>query len=147
MYKLALAAVVGLACLLCASPAAKAADPGAEDPNNWSQYNRTTNAWRYSPLDQINKNNVGRLSVAWIAHGGDITMGIQETPLAIDGIIYSITSGDRARRDLDPQGVFQSIANGREKNGIRMPAWREVLSDEQIRQATAYVLSISGQPR
>jgi mono/diheme cytochrome c family protein len=52
-----------------------------------------------------------------------------------------------ARRDLDPLGVFQSIANGREKNGIRMPAWRDVLSDEQIRQATAYVLSISGQPR
>ncbi len=52
-----------------------------------------------------------------------------------------------ARRDLDPQGVIQSIANGREKNGIRMPAWRDVLSDEQIRQATAYVLSISGQPR
>src|SRR5262245_27077672 len=47
-----------------------------------------------------------------------------------------------ARRDLDPQGVFQSIANGREKNGIRMPAWRDVMSDEQIRQATAYVLSI-----
>jgi len=52
-----------------------------------------------------------------------------------------------ARRDLDAQEVFQSIANGREKNGIRMPAWRDVLSDEQIRQATAYVLSISGQPR
>jgi mono/diheme cytochrome c family protein len=52
-----------------------------------------------------------------------------------------------SRRDLDPQGVFQSIANGREKNGIRMPAWRDVLSDEQIRQATAYVLSISGQSR
>lgn len=47
------------------------------------------------------------------------------------------------RRDLDPEGAFQSIANGREKNGIRMPAWREVLSDEQIWEATAYVLSIS----
>src|SRR6516165_9236504 len=95
MYKLALAGVVGCAYLLFASPATMAADPGAEDPNNWPQYNRTTNAWRYSPLDQINKSNVSRLSVAWIAHGGDITMGIQETPLAIDGVIYSITSGNR----------------------------------------------------
>ena len=42
------------------------------------------------------------------------------------------------------QGVFQSIADGREKNGIRMPAWRDVLSDKEIWQATAYVLSISG---
>jgi mono/diheme cytochrome c family protein len=52
-----------------------------------------------------------------------------------------------ARRSLDPKGVFQSIADGREKSGLRMPAWREALSDEEIWQATAYVLSISQQPR
>jgi mono/diheme cytochrome c family protein len=51
------------------------------------------------------------------------------------------------RRELDPVGVFQSIADGREKNGIRMPAWREVLTDEEIWRATAYVLSISGQSK
>jgi mono/diheme cytochrome c family protein len=39
--------------------------------------------------------------------------------------------------------VFIAIADGREKNGLRMPAWREVLTDEEIWQATAYVLSIS----
>jgi mono/diheme cytochrome c family protein len=48
-----------------------------------------------------------------------------------------------ARRDLDPKGVFQSIADGREKSGLRMPAWREVLTDEEIWKATAYVMSIS----
>jgi glucose dehydrogenase len=48
---------------------------GQRSPNNWPQYNRTVNAWRYSPLDRINKDNVGKLSVAWIAQGGDITMG------------------------------------------------------------------------
>jgi glucose dehydrogenase len=37
--------------------------------------------------------------VAWIAHGGDITVGIQETPLAIDGVIYSITAGNRVALD------------------------------------------------
>jgi len=52
-----------------------------------------------------------------------------------------------ARRELDPKGVFQSIADGREKSGLRMPAWREVLSDEEIWQATAYVLSISQQSK
>jgi mono/diheme cytochrome c family protein len=51
------------------------------------------------------------------------------------------------RRSLDPAGVFQSIAEGREKNGIRMPAWREVLTDDEIEQVTAYVISISQQPR
>src|SRR5260370_7680862 len=95
MAKTTLAASFGLACLLCTAGVALAADPGTEDPNNWPQYNRTTNAWRFSPLDQINKDNVSKLSVAWIAHGGDITMGIQETPLVIDGVVYSITSGNR----------------------------------------------------
>jgi mono/diheme cytochrome c family protein len=52
-----------------------------------------------------------------------------------------------ARRDLDPLGVFQAIADGREKNGMRMPAWREVLTDEEIWQATAYVMSISRQSK
>src|SRR5689334_24872013 len=95
MRKAFLATCIGLAGLFCTAAAGFAADPGGEDPNNWPQYNRTANAWRYSPLDQINKDNVSKLSVAWIAHGGDITMGIQETPLVIDGVIYSITSGDR----------------------------------------------------
>jgi len=126
MRKASSAAGLAVACLLSTASIALAADPGTEDPNNWPQYNRTANAWRYSPLDQINKDNVGKLSVAWIAHGGDITMGLQETPIVIDGVIYSI-----------------SIADGREKNGIRMPAWREVLSDQEIWQTTAYVLSIS----
>jgi len=47
-----------------------------------------------------------------------------------------------ARRVLDPKGVFVSISDGREKNGIRMPAWREVLTDQEIWAATAYVLSV-----
>jgi mono/diheme cytochrome c family protein len=48
-----------------------------------------------------------------------------------------------ARRTLDAKGVFTSISEGRERNGIRMPEWRGVLSDDEIWQATAYVLSIS----
>ena len=52
-----------------------------------------------------------------------------------------------ARRDLDPKGVFQSIADGREKSGLRMPAWRDVMTDEEIWKATAYVMSISRQPK
>jgi mono/diheme cytochrome c family protein len=52
-----------------------------------------------------------------------------------------------ARRELDPKGVFQSIADGREKSGLRMPAWRDVMTDEEIWKAAAYVMSISRQPR
>jgi alcohol dehydrogenase (cytochrome c) len=95
MRKASSTAGLAFACLLSTASIALAADPGTEDPNNWPQYNRSANAWRYSPLDQINKDNVAKLQVAWIAQGGDITMGLQETPLVIDGVVYSISSGDK----------------------------------------------------
>jgi hypothetical protein len=70
--------LVGLTLLIgAATAAAQAPAPGTEDPNNWPQYHRTSNAWRYSPLDQINKTNIAKLKVAWIHQGGDITHGIQ----------------------------------------------------------------------
>jgi mono/diheme cytochrome c family protein len=52
-----------------------------------------------------------------------------------------------ARRALDPRGVFESIADGRMGRGLRMPGWRGVLTDEEIWKATAYVMSISQQPK
>src|SRR6516162_8704899 len=76
MRKASSSAGLALACLLSTASIALAADPGAVDPNKWPQYNRTANAWRYSPLDQINKDNVGRLSVAWIAHGGESVVNV-----------------------------------------------------------------------
>jgi mono/diheme cytochrome c family protein len=47
------------------------------------------------------------------------------------------------KRDLtDPNQVFQAIAEGRERGSMRMPAARGMLSDEEIWQTTAYVMSI-----
>jgi mono/diheme cytochrome c family protein len=47
-------------------------------------------------------------------------------------------------RDLsNPNYVFDAIAEGRERGSLRMPGWRGVLSETQIWQATAYVISIS----
>lgn len=66
--------------------------PGFDDPNNWPQYHRSYNAWRFSPLSQINKSNVKRLKVAWIHQPGNITHGMQATPIVIDGVMYSISA-------------------------------------------------------
>ena len=35
------------------------------EPHNWLMYRRTYNGWGYSPLDQINRDNVGRLTPVW----------------------------------------------------------------------------------
>jgi len=66
--------------------------PGYDDPNNWPQFHRSFNAWRFSPLDQINKGNVKKLHVAWIHQPGTITHGLQATPIVIDGVMYSIAA-------------------------------------------------------
>jgi len=80
---------------LLGSSAAIAAEPGTDNGSNWPQYHRTENGWRYSPLDQINTKNVQKLSVAWIHQPGDITQGLQATPITVDGILYYIGPNNR----------------------------------------------------
>ena len=44
---------------------------GFGDPDNWPQYHRSSNAWRFSPLTEINKDTVSEtLKVAWITPAG-----------------------------------------------------------------------------
>jgi alcohol dehydrogenase (cytochrome c) len=64
-------------------------------PGDWPSYHRTYDAQRYSPLDQINKDNVKHLHVAWTHQPGDITQGLQATPIAVDGIVYYAGSFNR----------------------------------------------------
>jgi alcohol dehydrogenase (cytochrome c) len=55
-------------------------------PNDWLMYNRTYDAQRFSPLQQINKSNVGQLKLAWsVTQGAGSQEGI---PLVHDGIMY-----------------------------------------------------------
>ena len=77
---------------LASSPARAESGPGYDDPNNWPQYHRSYNAWRFSPLSQINKSNVKKLKVAWIHQPGNITHGLQATPIVIDGVMYTISA-------------------------------------------------------
>ena len=61
---------------------------------DWADYGRDANAWRYSPLNQINKDNVKDLKVAWIHQPGDIQMGLQATPIALDGVLYYVAANN-----------------------------------------------------
>jgi len=82
---------IGLPILLTSFTAAVAQDADG----NWTQYHGDHRAWRYSPLDQINKGNVAKLKVAWIHQPGDISHGLQATPIAIDGVVYYSGSANR----------------------------------------------------
>lgn len=65
------------------------ADTGA---SNWYAYGRTTAGTRYAPFDQINRDNVDQLQVAWSYRTGWQGKGVdQNTPLQIGNLIYSCT--------------------------------------------------------
>jgi alcohol dehydrogenase (cytochrome c) len=55
-------------------------------PGDWLMWRRTLDSWGYSPLDQINRNNVRGLALAWSRGLGP---GVQEgTPLVYNGVMY-----------------------------------------------------------
>jgi len=70
----------------------------------WPNYGNDPGGMRYSPLKQIDKGNVGKLSVAWTYHTGDVSDGskypsrsaFECTPLVVDGVLYLTTPFSRA---------------------------------------------------
>ena len=61
------------------------------DPADWLMVSRTYNEQRFSPLNQINKTNVGQLRMAW-ARG--LPAGTQEsTPIVYRGVMYLFAPG------------------------------------------------------
>ncbi len=57
-------------------------------PGDWLMARRTHQAWSYSPLDQITRQNVGGLRLAWVWAMNDGRGANQTMPLVHDGIIY-----------------------------------------------------------
>ena len=100
------------------------------DPADWPMWRRTLDGWGYSPLDQVNRDNVGELQMAW---SRALPQGTQEvTPLAYGGVVYmptvtdiiqalDATDGDliwEYRRDL-PDDVYEFVGgNARSMRNI-----------------------------
>ena len=57
------------------------------DRASWLSYGRTYDEQRYSPLDQINKETIDQVGLAWFA---DMTTsrGQEATPIVVDGALY-----------------------------------------------------------
>jgi alcohol dehydrogenase (cytochrome c) len=69
------------------------AQGAAEGPNNWTSFLGSDAGTSYSPLDHINRENVGRLVPVWMY---PIGAGIQNaTPVVNDGVMYVIGTNDR----------------------------------------------------
>src|SRR5919202_827531 len=66
-----------------------------DEPQNWLTYYGAYDGQRYSTLDQINKENVGRLVPQWVfqagsmgLHAGASTYGWEASPIIVDGVMY-----------------------------------------------------------
>jgi alcohol dehydrogenase (cytochrome c)/quinohemoprotein ethanol dehydrogenase len=62
-----------------------------DEPGNWMSHGRTYSEQRFSPLKQINDQNVGQLGLAWYADI-NIQRGQEATPLVVDGVMYFSTA-------------------------------------------------------
>jgi quinohemoprotein ethanol dehydrogenase len=55
---------------------------------DWTMYGGTNDEQRFSPLNQINEQNVGQLGLLWDRELGT-TRGLEATPLVSNGVIYT----------------------------------------------------------
>jgi quinoprotein glucose dehydrogenase len=70
---------------------------GWPDPatfTTWTRSHGGSAGTRYSGLDQINKQNVSQLTVAWTYRSGDGSANIQCNPIIVDGVIFLPTAGN-----------------------------------------------------
>jgi quinoprotein glucose dehydrogenase len=96
--------------VVCAALSASCALGQASPDTEWPNYGNDSGGMRYSPLAQINRENVSKLQVAWIFHTGDISdgsgdsrrSGFEATPILVDGTLFFTTPFNRVIA-LDPQ--------------------------------------------
>ena len=80
-----------LALVLAAIVAGPAhAQSAADDPGNWTMPGRDYASTRFSPLDQLNTGNVGKLALAWTFSTG-VLRGHEAAPIVADNTLFIVT--------------------------------------------------------
>ncbi len=149
-----------LSILLCLASCTN--QPSSLQEVGWPAYGGDPGGQKYSPLDQINRSNVGRLQVAWSYRIGEpnrphfdgdgtLTAAFECTPLVVDGVLYLATPASRVIAleaetgkelwSFDPQKGKTDDRVYRQSRGVSF--WRgEVEGKEQKR-----ILLASGDAR
>lgn len=68
--------------------------------SNWGVYKADLESSSYSPLDQINKENVSKLALAWVFEPNDSISGgspqnSESNPIIIDDVLYTTSARGR----------------------------------------------------
>jgi quinoprotein glucose dehydrogenase len=108
-----------------AGPPPAAAPTGANV--EWPLYGANLASQRYSPLEQINASNAGRLEIAWRFNTGNYgpkpEARNENTPLVIDGVLYTQVGTTRNVVAVDP------------KSGELLWVWRPNDGEERFARA------------
>jgi quinoprotein glucose dehydrogenase len=96
--------------IFCVAVASSTATSQVPRDGEWPNYGNDPGGMRYSPVSQINRENVSKLKVAWIFHTGDVSdgsrdrkrSGFEATPILVDGTLFFTTPFNRVIA-LDPE--------------------------------------------
>jgi quinoprotein glucose dehydrogenase len=94
---------------------------------DWPEYGGDKGGLSYSPLTQINRENVAQLEVAWVHHSGDVSDGsgevtktsFQATPIVANDTLYYCTGFNRVFA-LDPETGAERWSFDPELAGLRL---------------------------
>ena len=131
----------------------------ADSRQEWRYYGGDAGGTRYSPLDQIDKKNVGKLRVAWVYDTGDFSDGkgasvtrssFEGTPLVVDDTMYVTTPFNRLialeaetgkkKWEFDPQIDRSMRANLFVNRGVFLRRARRSLQSDLRRHARPAVV-------
>src|SRR5205085_8114948 len=145
------------------------AQPNGRD-GDWPYYYGDTRATRYSPLAQINKDNVADLQVAWRWSSADRAVQLsnplwraarnEETPLVVNGVMYTVTGlgliaaidpgTGETRWVYDPQSYQAGVPNNGGFLQRGLAYWTDGTNERLfVGTADGYLLSVdarSGKP-
>ena len=109
----------------------QASDAESQADVDWSVYLGDNGRQHYSPLGQINRENVANLEVAWVYNSGEPDGTMYTSPLVVDGVLYGLspslvpfavnaaTGEEIWRTDLELPGNAQRGMMWWEKDGDR----------------------------
>ena len=110
------------------------AELASPDPADWLSWRRTWNGWGWSPLDQVDTDNVQQLELAWVWAMDEGTS--QPTPLVRNGIIYLanpmnvVQALDARGGDLlweYRRGLPQDLAVGQMEQLRNLAIWNDLI--------------------
>ncbi|WP_338111652.1 PQQ-dependent dehydrogenase, methanol/ethanol family [Sphingopyxis granuli] len=71
-------------------------EDAANNPDDWVTHGGTYAEQRFSPLSDINTDNIGQLKLAWY-YDLDTNRGQESTPLEVGGILYASTAWSKVK--------------------------------------------------